>query len=257
MDFCFLGNDRLLIVNDDMKLYSIEDMSQAPQLLACFMLPVSLTKIQCIYPMDDTAHSSRPQILSQQTMWISDPEHQLLSVVSFSPSLIFIISTRIFFDLDLFEGTLEAIPWKNWGPLHARVFQRPSRCNISIGGNRVLLAFPADDTAGMWHLPKKYRLCVMDFSPLAVERRQGVGRVVKEPSTIKITESQTGESLTTSLPYVEIVLDINRTFLYRGFERIWIDRDRIYFVGSSHSSRSAIHCFFIYLASWIRSARGH
>ncbi|KAG1751128.1 hypothetical protein EDB19DRAFT_2035967 [Suillus lakei] len=240
IDFCFLGSDRLLIVSDDMKLYTIEDTSQVPQLLACFLLPVSVRRIQCIYSMDDIAHSSRPQILAQQTMWTSDPERQLLSVVTFSPSLIFIISTRIFFDLDLFEGMLEAIPWKNWGPLNARLFQTPSRRNITVGGNRVLLAFPADDTTGVWHSPQKYRLCVMDFSPLAVERRQGLGRVVKEPSTIEITESRTGEtfkfaeSLTTSLPYVGVVLDQDRTFGYRGFERIWIDKDRIYFYHGSN-----------------------
>ncbi|KAG0700144.1 hypothetical protein DFH29DRAFT_1001408 [Suillus ampliporus] len=68
----------------------------------------------------------------------------------------------------------------------------------------------------------------MDFSPLAVERRQGLGRVAKEPSTIKITEfwlSKKGvaESLTTSLPYVEVVSD--RTI---GNNRIWVDKDRIY-----------------------------
>lgn len=40
MDFCFLGRDRLLIANYSLKVYSIEDMSQAPQLLACFLLPV-------------------------------------------------------------------------------------------------------------------------------------------------------------------------------------------------------------------------
>lgn len=229
-----------------MKLYLIEDTSKAPQLLACFLLPVSLTRIQCIYSMD---HTSQPQKLAQQTMWALDPEHQLLSIVTFSPSLIFIISTTIFFDLELFEGILEAIPWKNWGPLNARVFQTPSRYNISVGGNRVLLAFPADETTGIWHSPQKYRLRVMDFSPLAVERRQGLGRVVKEPSTIEITESRTGESfklaesLTTSLPYVEVMLDQDRTFGYRGFERIWIDADRIYFVSSSLSSRSAIYPF--------------
>lgn len=240
IDFCFLGNDRLLIFSDDIKLYLIEDTSKAPQLLACFLLPVSLTRIQCIYSMDDIAHTSQPQKLAQQTMWALDPEHQLLSIVTFSPSLIFIISTTIFFDLELFEGILEAIPWKTWGPLNARVFQTPSRYNISVGGNRVLLAFPADETTGIWHSPQKYRLRVMDFSPLAVERRQGLGRVVKEPSTIEITESRTGESfklaesLTTCLPYVEVMLDQDRTFGYRGFERIWIDADRIYFYHGSN-----------------------
>ncbi|KAG2153098.1 uncharacterized protein EDB93DRAFT_1249012 [Suillus bovinus] len=238
IDFCFLGNDRLLVFSDDIKLYLVEDTSQAPQLLACFLLPVSLTRIQCIYSMDGIAHSSQSQILAQQTMWTLDPERQLLSVVTFSPNLIFIVSTRIFFDLDLFEGMLEAIPWNNWGPLNARVFQVPSRHNISVGGNRVLLASPADDATGIWYFPKKFRLHVMDFTPLAVERREGLGRVVKEPSTIEINESRTGEglaeSLTTSLPYVEVVLDQDRTFGYRGFEKMWIDAERIYFYHGSN-----------------------
>ncbi|KAG1860409.1 hypothetical protein F4604DRAFT_1930333 [Suillus subluteus] len=30
IDFCFLGNNRLLVIIDNLKLYSIEDMSQAP-----------------------------------------------------------------------------------------------------------------------------------------------------------------------------------------------------------------------------------
>lgn len=79
---------------------------------------------------------------------------------------------------------------------------------------------------------------MMDFSLLAVERRQGLGRVVKEPSTIEITESRSGEtlaeSLTTSLPYVEVVLDPDRTFGFRGFEKIWIDKDRVCFYHGSN-----------------------
>ncbi|KAG2066486.1 hypothetical protein BDR04DRAFT_1121178 [Suillus decipiens] len=219
IDFCFLGNDRLLFFSQVIKIYLIEDTSQAPQLLACFLLPISLTRIH-----------SWPQTLAQQTMWTLDPEHQLLSIITFSPSLIFIISTRIFFDLDLFEGMLEAIPWKKWGPLNSRVFQAPSRRNISISGNRVLLAFPADNPS-FWYSPQKYRLRVMDFSPLAVERRRGLGRVVKEPSMIEVIEPENFQlvaSLTTSLPYVEVVLDQDRIFGDHGFESIWIDRDRIY-----------------------------
>ncbi|KAG1817304.1 hypothetical protein EV424DRAFT_1540508 [Suillus variegatus] len=38
--YCFLGTSRLLMIVDvKLKVYSIEDMSQAPQLLACFLLP--------------------------------------------------------------------------------------------------------------------------------------------------------------------------------------------------------------------------
>jgi hypothetical protein len=64
---------------------------------------------------------------------------------------------------------------------------------------------------------------MMDFSPLAVERRQSLGRVVKEPSTVEMTES--GDKLTTSLPYVEVVSD--RSFRIGELRGMWIDRDKI------------------------------
>ncbi|KAG2030724.1 hypothetical protein BDR03DRAFT_974250, partial [Suillus americanus] len=50
----------------------------------------------------------------------------------------------------------------------------------------------------------------MDFSPLTVTNRWGLGRVVKEPSTILDFDEWTdrpAKSLTTSLPYVEVILD--------------------------------------------------
>ncbi|KAG1748677.1 hypothetical protein EDB19DRAFT_1683078 [Suillus lakei] len=53
VDFCFIGNDRLLIAGDDLKLYSIEDVSQAPQLLACYLLPISVSYRQCLLRDDD------------------------------------------------------------------------------------------------------------------------------------------------------------------------------------------------------------
>lgn len=45
--FCFLGNDRLLVVADDLKLYSIKDMPETPRLLASFLL---------LFPLVDTEH---------------------------------------------------------------------------------------------------------------------------------------------------------------------------------------------------------
>jgi hypothetical protein len=69
-----------------------------------------------------------------------------------------------------------------------------------------------------------YKLYLMDFSPLAVERRQGLGKVVSEPSTIDITES--AEKLSTFLPYVVVVFD--RTFGADQLMDIWVDDDRIY-----------------------------
>ena len=60
-------------------------------------------------------------------------------------------------------------------------------------------AFPAahdDDSDTM-----EYRLHMMDFSLLAVK---ALGRAVKEPSMTKLL---IGQLVTTSLPYVEVILD--------------------------------------------------
>ncbi|KAG1727694.1 hypothetical protein EDB19DRAFT_1749074, partial [Suillus lakei] len=45
-------------------------MSQTPQLLACFLMPVSLT-LRCLLPMDDIGHSSQPHIQAKHTMYTS------------------------------------------------------------------------------------------------------------------------------------------------------------------------------------------
>ncbi|KAG2055958.1 hypothetical protein BDR06DRAFT_302672 [Suillus hirtellus] len=228
LDFCFLGNDRLLIVSKDLKLYSIEDLSQAPQLLACFLMPVSVTGIQCLLPMDDIAHSSQLQMQAQRTMWTSDPKNRILSLITrtrdATNSLAFIISTRIFFDSQAgVSDRMAGIPWEHWGPLNARIFVHNWRCRVGVSGNRVLQAFPTMNMTLVDEYPN-YLLHMMDFSPLAVERRQGLGTVVREPSTIEIPELE--ETLTTSLPYVEVVSD--RIFGVDQVMDIWVDKDRIY-----------------------------
>ncbi|KAG1751112.1 hypothetical protein EDB19DRAFT_1274303 [Suillus lakei] len=237
-DFCFLGHDRLLIFSGDIKLYSIEDISQAPQLLACFLMPISVMGIgraEWILPMDD---SPQPHMQAQQMMWTSDPKHQLLilSLHTYRSTLVFVISTRMFFNLDTAaEGMTRKIPWNGWGPSNSRAFSQHMQCRVGVSGNRVLQACPIDGT--MDDDPShatEYRLCAMDFSPLAVERRQGLGRVVKGPSTIEILDLQPEVTLTTNLPYVEVVL--NRTFNY-PFDGIWIDKDRIYL---SHGYRTQL-----------------
>jgi len=258
MDFCFLGNDRLLTISQHMKLYSIEDMSRAPQLLACFLLPVSVGGVQCLLPMDDISPTS--QLLAQPEVWTSDPENRLLSLIMTPQNLVFIISTRIFFDLGLFRKRLAgvSIDWWEWGPSNTRVFQHDWRHRIGVSGNRVLRSFPVLDGA----IPEdvmaedsirnsKYRLHMMDFSPSAVERRQGLGRVVTEPSSIKIIEEDSDDisTLTTFLPYVEVVSD--RTFGRPELVEIWVDKDRIYLpkdtlaqpdiVGSPMFPGSSIH----------------
>ncbi|KAG1727721.1 hypothetical protein EDB19DRAFT_2042758 [Suillus lakei] len=222
IDFCFIGNNRLVVVADYLKLYSIEDMSQAPELLARFVLPVQL-------PVDGIACSSQPQMQAQPTMYTSDPKHRLLCITtSMYLCIVYIISTRIFFDLDEMAVAMP-IPWKCWGPSNTRIFRYPlahtDKCKVHISGNRVLPSLPV-------HTPISNRtLRIMDFSPLAVTNRRGLGRVVREPSTLKITDpvckfNGPEECLTTSLPYVEVVLD--RKFRLDNLEDIWIDKDRIY-----------------------------
>lgn len=151
-----------------------------------------------------------------RTIWTSDPAHRLLSLV-ISPHLLhFIISTSIFFQLDSFEGVATAIPWKNWGPSNSRIFD--TLC-FDVCGNRVLSFIPTtvetvhDDDRGV------HRLHMLDFSPSAVKYRQGLGRVVIEPSTVDLE----GELVTTFLPYVDVSC--------KWFQQpiaVWFDKDRIY-----------------------------
>ncbi|KAG1775216.1 hypothetical protein EV702DRAFT_452445 [Suillus placidus] len=235
-EFCFLGNDRLLVVTDSLKLYSIEDMSQTPQFLACFQLPIPLKRVHCHPPMDDIEHSSSQlQMQTQQTMYTSDPTHRLLCFTSAYRTMVFVISTRIFFNLDGFAAATP-IPWNLWGPSNTRVFQYPFLCKVHISGHRVLQAFTTPDRHA------EYEVHMMDFSPLAVSNRQGLGRVVKEPSTIEETIYTTkteNVEITSSLPYVEVVSDSK--FYVPHLQRIWLDKDRVYLLSvkwdSPQSSR--------------------
>ncbi|KAG0699305.1 hypothetical protein DFH29DRAFT_1015285 [Suillus ampliporus] len=200
-------------------------MSQPPQLLAYFLMPAPMRSLR-VLPMDDTVHISQLETEAQQTTHTSDPKHQVLCLTS-SEGLAFIISTRIFFDLDGMETTAP-IPWQSWGPSNTRIFPHPYKCAMHISGNRVLRAFPVDHMSDTGRTSKEHILHMMDFSPLAVTNRRGLGRVVKEPSTIDFAEftgrSESGKSLMTSLPYVEVVSDRRLSDL----RRVWIDKDRIY-----------------------------
>ncbi|KAG1794956.1 hypothetical protein EV424DRAFT_640360 [Suillus variegatus] len=236
IDFCFLGNNRLLVVADHLMLYSIEDMSQTPQLLACFLMPVLSLNIQCFLPMDHI--DSSPQLQAQQAMYTSDPKNQLLCITT-GASQTFVISTRIFFNL---KGIAAAtpVPWECWGPSNTRIFELSGESRVHVSGNRVLQALSVGTSASG---DAEYILHILDFSPLAVTNRRGLGRVVKEPSTIPEFDEWTGrpvKNLITSLPYVEVILD-------RKFESeladVWVDKDRIYLlntkfdhevVGSAH-----------------------
>ncbi|KAG2138340.1 hypothetical protein DEU56DRAFT_901314 [Suillus clintonianus] len=227
IDFCFLGNNRLLVVVGDLQLYSIEDMSQTPQLLACFLSPLPLSAL-CFVPMDDV---EQLQMQALQTMYNSDPTRRLLCLtVTCSTTLIFVISTRVFFDLDGIAVTMP-VPWRRWGPSNTRIFRDPYHCETHVSGNRVLHAVGTPDTR-----PLEYEVRMMDFSPLAVMNRKGLGRVVNEPSMIEVvvlTSSTTQENrkITTSLPYVEVVSD--RKISIHELEGIWLDKDRIYLLNAN------------------------
>jgi hypothetical protein len=219
----------LLVVTDDLKLYSIEDMSRTPQLMACFLLPFPLPDLGCPLSMDDSdiQHSSEPQKQAPQTMYTLDPKHQLLCITLSYRTQVFIISTRIFFDLDGFVGTT-SIPWKCWGPSNTRIFKHAGPCSVYVSGNRVLQAFPIHKP---YPIHTQYVLHVMDFSPLAVANRRGLGQVVKESSTVVIGPS--GESLTTSLPYVDVELDRKFGSDSADLEGIWADQDGIYLLNAN------------------------
>jgi hypothetical protein len=206
----------LLTVSDKLKLYSIEDVSQAPQLLSCFLLPMPATSNAGIFVHPMNASSARLTMQAQQATWTTDPEGRLLFLSMSPPDLRFIISTRIFF----FKGVATEIPWKYWGPLNTRAFQGFG--SVDVVGNRILQAFPIDPTRFT-----ELRLRMMDFSPLAVRRGQELGRVVKEPSTITIAiEGKRELVLTTSLPYAEVVSD--RKFRGGKIAELRFDHDRIY-----------------------------
>ncbi|KAG2133264.1 uncharacterized protein EDB93DRAFT_1331514 [Suillus bovinus] len=248
VDFCFLGNDRLLVVvGGDLAVYSIEDMSQTPRLLACFRLPFPLSDIQCLLPIDHT-EQMQMQAQLQTVTYTSDPTHQLLCLTASydTATVIFIISTRIFFDLDEVAATMPK-PWECWGPLNTRIFWYRQQCKVHVCGNRVLQAIRVTTPD---ERRVKHELRLMDFSPMAVTNREGLGRVVKEPSTIKtshLAESATEEEsfeITTSLPYIEVVLD--RKINVCDLKGMWLDKDRIYLLNAIEESQGS---YFIWQSS--------
>ncbi|KAG1727835.1 hypothetical protein EDB19DRAFT_175905 [Suillus lakei] len=170
IEFCFLGNNRLLVVKDNLELYSIED-TQAPQLLASFLWPFNLSIIRrwCL-TMDDIECSSQPQMQVQQATYTSDPKHRLLCLSAASiPPRVFIISTRIFFDLDETAATTP-IPWTHWGPSNARIFEHLYQCKVNVSGSRVLLAIPVDmQNSG----PEEYILTHVGLQPTSCDEQAG------------------------------------------------------------------------------------
>ncbi|KAG2065184.1 hypothetical protein BDR04DRAFT_1108916 [Suillus decipiens] len=221
IDFCFLGSNRFLIImNDNLKVYSIKDLSKAPQLLACFLFPGAEVEFMRCYPpilKNDLAPTT------QRTIWTSDPAHRLLPLIICPHALHFVISTSIFFQLDFLEGVATEIPWKNWGPANSRIFDTSG---FDVCGSRVLRVIPIVETSNDDE-PVECRLHILDFCPSAVKHRQGLGRVVTEPSTVDLD----GESVTTLLPYVEV----SCTKWFQQAKAVWFDKDRIYILHNDDS----------------------
>ena len=205
-------------------------MSQAPQLLARFLLPFSAV-VYLHLPAEGEPHSPTLQMQTRQTIYTSDPKHRLLCLDIGHPSqfFVFIVSSSIFFDLDVLETMAAPIPWETWGPSNSRVFLHQHPCS-GLSGNRVLLFLPVVDKPHR----RRYRLHMMDFTPLAVERRQGLGRMVKEPSIIQVPDSD--ENFMTSLPYVEVASD--RIFSSHELYNVWADKDGIILLTDGVGSES-------------------
>jgi hypothetical protein len=197
-------------------------MSQAPELLACFLMPLPLV-LEYHLLMGD-AESPQPHMQAQPTMYTSDPAHRLICFTAWRHvDYVFIISTRIFFGLDAMAAATP-IPWEHWGPSNARIFTHSlDTGGVHISGNRVLQALPIGTGEN------KFILHLMDFIPLALMNSRGLGQVVKESSTIKIHTNNPNkiENLTTSMPYVQVVFS-DRNFKSNELKNIWIDTDRIY-----------------------------
>ncbi|KAG1786072.1 uncharacterized protein HD556DRAFT_1531193 [Suillus plorans] len=231
IEFCFLGNNRLLVIADNLNLYSIENMSQTPEFLACFLIPIPSMLLQCLPMIDDIGYDSQLHMQAQATMCTSDPTHRLICLITrcARDNLALIISTRIFFDLDEMAAAMP-IPWEHWGPSNTRILQRPS--HSTINGNRVL------QTLHVGAHNRQFILQLLDFSPLAATNARGLGRVVKEPSTTCIIVDRIGtrgESLTTSLPYVQVAFSHRKFGAHALLRDIWIDKDRIYMLSRSRS----------------------
>ncbi|KAG2363031.1 hypothetical protein BDR07DRAFT_965643 [Suillus spraguei] len=126
--------------------------------------------------------------------------------------------------------SLKEWQWKyhgNIGVLQILVFSWTRDIyGMAIHGSRV---FVPDETP--YNNPMEYRLQLMDYSPLAMKHHQGLGRVVREPSTVDLE----GELITTSLPYVEAVLTKSYCNL-RGYLWLSSDEDKIYILHSKTES---------------------
>ncbi|KAG1814702.1 uncharacterized protein BJ212DRAFT_1512407 [Suillus subaureus] len=205
----------LLVVADDLKFYSIEDMSQMPQLLVCFLMPVPFPNLRCLLLMDRV--DSSPQMQAQQTMYTSDPQNRLLCITT-EGKRAYVISMRIFFNLD---GIVAAtpVPWERWGPSNTRIFELSGQSRVHVSGNRVLQALLEGNAAAG---PLKHTLHIMDFSLLAVTNRRGLGERAIYNTRPRRVDWQACNDLD------NVTLDRKFGSAESELADAWVDKDRIY-----------------------------
>ena len=95
----------------------------------------------------------------------------------------------------------KSVPWSSWGPQNSRCFSQEI-LGYGVGGSRVIWAVLV---SGSRSDEPQFQLHMTDFNPSAVAR--GIGKVVREPTTLKTPDPMYMQDVTTYLPYVEMVND--------------------------------------------------
>jgi hypothetical protein len=214
-DVRFLTKEKLLALTPDghIELYDIEDLSEAPQLKARFMLPIVYPE-RFHYPSvfhsaSACAHLNAPD---DNWIWTTNPADRVISVMT-SPVTNLVISARIFFmdipptwfDVTSLNG--RSVPWSSWGLQNSRHFSQKVPA-FGVGGSRVIWAVPISGSSSNNPL---FQLHMADFNPSAVAG--GIGKVVRDGEPISFDSQHPGymrrddQQVTTYLPFVEVVND--------------------------------------------------
>jgi len=232
----FLTKEKLLALTSrcQIELYDVENLSKAPQLQARFMVPVTPQFLSLEYPSvfhstSSCAHLAAPD---EHWIWTTIPADRVICLETYYPRSIFVISARPFF-MDIPSKWFDAtsvygltIPWSSWGPQNSRCFLQSVDSRFSpfgVGGSRVVWSV----------IGQSWRMNMTDFNPSAVAR--GVGKVVREPTTIPASMYGFTQDVTTYLPYTEAVDNHARPFCLYG---VLVDEERILILTRANTSDS-------------------